>query len=161
MKMTNYMNVCGVARKFSFILLDQYAISNPFTVIHYGQHFSHSCVYTHKNDMHRNLHTHARERVELIKSTTQTFPFHIYDRLYSWTFMQIESNGIVSIPNHAIWFLFTTFSVWTSGNICFFHRFSSLEPFCQASVKVYKRLDLPGKERTVFVIFIVVTFRRR
>lgn len=134
MKMTNYMNVCGVARKFSFILLDQYGISNPFTVIHYGQHFSHSCVYTHKSDMHRDAR--ARTCWTHKKHYTNS-PFHIYDRLYSSTFMQIESNEIVSIPNHAIWFLFTTFSVWTSGNICFFHRFSSLEPFCQASVKVY------------------------
>lgn len=53
-------------------LRDQYAISDPFTVIHYGQHFSHSCV-THIND--RRMH--ARKRVELIKSKTQTTISHL------------------------------------------------------------------------------------
>lgn len=98
------------ARKFTFIhSFDQYAISNmPFTVIHYG----HSCV------IHKQTHTHAQTRTRLgaCWSHKKQYKQHIL-HLRSVVHVNFYANRNVFISNHVIWFLFTVFSVRTSGNI--------------------------------------------
>lgn len=145
---TNYMKLSIIphtrrrtyaARKFSFILLDQYAKSNPFTVIH-SLWFSIFLILA--------LHTwttctRARERAELIKSSTQTA--HFTFTIDCTVELLCKSNLIESFPLRIKPFdVFSRrFRLEQAVISAFFYRFSSLEPFCKPASKLTRESIFP------------------